>query len=497
MVPAGPYTISDVSAEACNAGGFYDRFFTAIIDPPITTSGMFSMVIVGEIQDLCTNASIAGADTLYFEVETNPFTPDVADITVCPSGGSTDIVVNGNGTYYFYSIDGVSPDNLLHTGNVFDPLPHVQPDAAFQFLATEVVAGCESIADTVNVVVGSEQNADFSIEPEICLEGLSGNPAVQLDASATSGGLFFMQPDNHAINANTGEIEIDNISPDVTYSIFYGTPGICQLIESREVVFLENPIAEFTADASVCTGQASNISFTGSAGSSAQFNWDFGDGSIVSGSGEGPYQVNWSNAGEKTISLSIQNASGCASEVFEEIVTVSEFNVNTGPDVNISLGGSKSLYSEIIGSTSGAVSYEWTPAEGLDCTDCPLPVASPANNTEYTVIATDEAGCSSSAAVLVNVDRNSVTVPTAFSPNGDNVNDHFRIVGSALQAASVIVYNRWGIKVYENPDFLFAKGWDGTHNNEAQPTGTYVYAINVRFEDGRERLLKGSFLLVR
>src|SRR5690606_155601 len=52
---------------------------------------------------------------------------------------------------------------------------------------------------------------------------------------------------------------------------------------------------------------------------------------------------------------------------------------------------------------SGAVSYNWSPATGLSCTNCDAPVASPAATTTYTVVGTFAGGCADTTTVTVTV----------------------------------------------------------------------------------------------
>src|SRR5690606_41623462 len=50
---------------------------------------------------------------------------------------------------------------------------------------------------------------------------------------------------------------------------------------------------------------------------------------------------------------------------------------------------------------TGATNYTWTPATGLSCTNCPDPVASPTTTTTYTVVGSDDFGCTGEATVMI------------------------------------------------------------------------------------------------
>ncbi|SNZ00273.1 T9SS type B sorting domain-containing protein [Flagellimonas pacifica] len=84
--------------------------------------------------------------------------------------------------------------------------------------------------------------------------------------------------------------------------------------------------------------------------------------------------------------------------------------------------------------------------------------------------------------------------PKFFTPNGDNYNDSWQIIGanSLFQAESIIsIYNRFGQLVAQiSPK---TEGWDGTFNNNALPASDYWFRVSL--EDGR--IFKGHFALKR
>lgn len=71
-----------------------------------------------------------------------------------------------------------------------------------------------------------------------------------------------------------------------------------------------------------------------------------------------------------------------------------------------------------------------------------------------------------------------ITIPTVFTPNGDNVNDTWKIEGEYLLDFKAQIFNRWGKKVYEWEDIN--QGWDGkNHSGQALSAGTYYYVITA------------------
>lgn len=127
-----------------------------------------------------------------------------------------------------------------------------------------------------------------------------------------------------------------------------------------------------------------------------------------------------------------------------------------------------------------AYTYKWSPTKYLTCSTCPGPVAQPLVDQEYIITRADTAGCFSvdSKYKFIVKPLTSVDVPTAFSPNGDNVNDVVYVKGWGIKKLiSFKIYNRWGEKVFETSDIN--EGWDGYYKGELQNMDTYVYHVNV------------------
>lgn len=129
---------------------------------------------------------------------------------------------------------------------------------------------------------------------------------------------------------------------------------------------------------------------------------------------------------------------------------------------------------------------------------------SPTENTTYTVTVIDAEGCSVTSEVAVLVDRRvPVYIPTAFSPNGDGVNDIFTIFGDRgiVDFEDFRVLNRWGETMHEANGHLAKNdpswAWDGRHRDINMNPGVYVYQVYANLADGRRELLKGEVILLK
>ncbi len=86
-------------------------------------------------------------------------------------------------------------------------------------------------------------------------------------------------------------------------------------------------------------------------------------------------------------------------------------------------------------------------------------------------------------------------VPTAFTPNGDNVNDVFKLIWLGVDDIEFSIYNRFGKRVFHTKDK--SEGWDGTYKGEQQPLGVYVYYIYGASLKGTPFYADGNITLIR
>jgi len=101
----------------------------------------------------------------------------------------------------------------------------------------------------------------------------------------------------------------------------------------------------------------------------------------------------------------------------------------------------------------------------------------------YRVVCTvNNASCTAdSMEMRVTISESYLRVPNVFTPNGDGVNDEFRVSYRSLREFHCWVYNRWGKLVYEWTDP--AKGWDGTVNGRPAAEGAYYYVVRAMGTD--------------
>ena len=68
-------------------------------------------------------------------------------------------------------------------------------------------------------------------------------------------------------------------------------------------------------------------------------------------------------------------------------------------------------------------------------------------------------------------------IPDAFTPNGDNINEGFKVFGIGIESIKMDIYNAWGQKVFSSLESCPI--WDGTYMNQSCPQGVYLYSIEI------------------
>ena len=175
--------------------------------------------------------------------------------------------------------------------------------------------------------------------------------------------------------------------------------------------------------------------------------------------------------------------------------------VNIGPDKIYSYGTNFTL-SPIY--SNNVVSYNWTPINAtLTCTTCPMPIGLADKVRTYTVNVKSDSGCVAGDNIKISIscENSNILLPTAFTPNGDNVNEKFKPTTRGIKTVnSFLIFNRLGQKMFEaknyNPNNTNI-GWDGKFNGELQGPQTFVYLISCTCDSGEVLEKKGTVILLK
>jgi len=192
---------------------------------------------------------------------------------------------------------------------------------------------------------------------------------------------------------------------------------------------------------------------------------------------------------------------GCFSDTAVTKVKVEQLPViDAGPDITTQAGVEVQL-NAVSGNDISA--WHWQPSTYLSCSDCPSPKSTPRSEISYVVEAVTAHNCKARDTVNIHLlcKGSLLKIPTAFTPNGDMVNDYFRISGDGIKLIKhIVIFGRWGEKLFEKSNVSpndRSAGWDGNYQGHPLPTGTYVYIGEIICSTGEIFTYKGTITLVR
>jgi len=211
--------------------------------------------------------------------------------------------------------------------------------------------------------------------------------------------------------------------------------------------------------------------------------------------------------------LLVMDGNGCQATSSFIVRAASTISVSlTVTDARI-LTGMETQLAAVATSDTTITHYFWTPgvidsADVLDfssCGDtsnCSTPYVKPPFTTTFTVTVENADSCFATDTITVYVDNEpGEFAPTAFTPNGDGLNDRFALTYLGASKIEVTIFNRWGEQVYYNANqtnsLNAADGWDGTAHGKEAPQDTYVYKVNVTYFNGVVKHKTGTVTLMR
>jgi gliding motility-associated-like protein len=416
-------------------------------------------------------------DTLYDSVrilDKPPFSVAPHDTLICTVDTLQLIAMAGTPGSVTWS-----PSYNINNINSFTPL--VSPDVTTTYnIKFTDNSGCVG-TDSVKVNVVNNVSLQALNDTTICR-----TDSVQLKLSTDA--LYFSWTPAASLNDPTIKSPIAfPTAASTTYNVRASISKKCFVSKNITVRTVPYPLANAGADTSICVGKSAQLHATGG----SIYSWSpvtfLTNPNIANPISQLP-------ADNIRYIVTVSDTLGCPKPKTDTMfVFVIKIFADAGPrDTSVVLGQPLQLHG--IGSTF----YLWTPGTWLNNANISNPISLPQDNIQYQLKVSDINGCF--GLDTINVKLFKVTpdlyVPTAFSPDGDGINDIFRPIALGIRSLELFsVYNRWGQFVYSTTQI--GQGWNGKFNGADQPAGTFVWYAEATDYLGKKIKKKGSVILIR
>lgn len=370
------------------------------------------------------------------------------DVTVCPGDSVQLELAEGFVTYAW------SPEEGLSNPDISNPWASPEVNTTYTVVMTDA-CGFETY-DTVNVLIQTPEFVDLGPDLTLCDGQL-------WTFNVMTPGATYAWSDGSTLPTLT----IDEAG---VYSVIV-TDGSCVDGDTVEVSYVPAPDISLPEDTVICGLDNTYTISVETAG--ATYLWQ-------DGSTEPTFTVTSDGLYYVTVTVG-----GCTDKDTVLVSYAPEPSLDLGPDQALCPGAIL-----VLDAGSDVFDYEWQ-----DGSSGNLYTVTQAGT--YSVEVTIN-GCKASDDINIVADLCVCEIigPSAFSPNGDQINDYFTQMDCTdLTSYTLRIYNRWGTLVYETSD-LFGK-WDGTYDGEDCEVGTYVYTMSYTRPDGVSGLTKGNVILLR
>ncbi|MEI6312592.1 MAG: PKD domain-containing protein [Bacteroidota bacterium] len=366
------------------------------------------------------------------------------------------------------------PDITLSEFDIPNPIAFPMSDNRYYVNVTDTL-GCSN-KDSVLIKVYLLPNTQIAAIPSIICQGNN----VPLLAT---GGISYSWHTGNLLSDSTIANPIANVQDTILYYVTAINSHGCDKNDTLLIQPQMPVVAIAENDSAFCFGNYVQLHANGG------YYYQWRPASYLSNSlVQNPYAKP-----DTSIIYTVTVSNDCFSDDTTVSITIYPLPIaNAGPDATIYRGQTTTLSGSL-----GEI-YSWFPLTGLNNPYDAVTIAAPYNTTDYILTVVDYYGCVNYDTVRVNVIKNSLLlVPTAFTPNGDGVNDIFRIVKyfNIKKLVSFNIYSRWGELVFSTDDIN--TGWDGSYKARPQPSSTFVWVVKGIDYDDQEITEKGNVTLIR
>lgn len=327
---------------------------------------------------LLTVTSAAGCTaTDDIQVTVNPLPNASAgpDQSIC-FGNSATLIASGGVSYSWSPTTDLS--NPLSATTLASPTTTI----SYTVLVTDA-NGCTN-TDGMNLNVSATLPANAGLDQTIC----SGQTA----SLSASGGVFYAWSPGSGLSSTS--ISNPGASPTstTTYTVTVSDANGCSASDDLTITVNPIPSSTFTLTSPICVGQTSNIVYNGDGTPAAIYNWDFDGGTVISGNGQGPYEVSWNSPSTYNVSLDVTE-NGCTSNTTTNTQIVGQVTATIAITDSVSCFGYSDGTATVTATGASPYQYLWSDMQ-MGQTAFNLSA-----NTLYTVAVSDNNGCTASQSI--------------------------------------------------------------------------------------------------
>ena len=433
---------------------------------------------------LISSTSYGCSDTLtvkdYIEVK-GPYATPVIQDTICTNSS---VYISAIDTVDIYEIAWDLGDGNLIYQNEFN---YTYSNSGYKY--PSIILKSDSIG-TCNVIIRDTTYAiDFKSLPSLNLVPNSGCIPLNVNLQSNSTNIdSFKWILNDKAESFSQYYSFEQTEPGInTYQLIVNNT-LYSCIDSSDVFSYEAfapPVIQTSRDTLICKGDQIIISASGGV------NYEWLPNTYLDNNNIGePIAQPDSTTTYKVLVEDINQCTGIDS-VLIKVQQIPEISLS---DTTIIIGESVDIQIP----NTGLNSVRWENMPGLACLDCFYNTLKPLESTSYIVWITDTNNCFSvdyNLPITV-LKKYSVDVPTAFTPNGDGINDELYIKGWGLkQLIEFKVFNRFGEMIYQSNKL--DKGWDGTYKGKPLANETYLYTIKVLTYNNEILSKSGEIKIIR
>lgn len=226
-----------------------------------------------------------------------------------------------------------------------------------------------------------------------------------------------------------------------------------------------------------------------------QWKWDFYKNGTIDAQSQDA-SIIYQSPGSYWVKLLATSSDGCIArdssliQVYPSPKAMFEINPANNPEITFT-----NISTTPGASTLSGAAWDFEP--GITRQD-PSPVVSYTYNQPGTfrplLTVTNNFGCTDTVShPVVITTAYAVYIPNAFTPNGDNLNDIFKIEYFGLSGYELTIFDRWGELIFKSKD----GGWDGNRRGNPCEQGVYVWRLVYTETSGAEHNKTGSVSLIR